>query len=190
MLKQFINQVQKRKLSKFHKAIFLDRDGIVNEVIMQNGQPSSPENFGELKLKKGIKTFLDHTRRLGFLNIIFTNQPDVARSIIPIKELNKMHRFIKKTLAINDIYFCPHDDHHNCECRKPKPGMLLQAIAKWNIDSKKSYTIGDRWKDIEAGKTIGSKTILWETQYNQSANNADFKVDSFLKTLRIIKNHL
>ncbi|MBI5051063.1 MAG: HAD family hydrolase, partial [Nitrospirae bacterium] len=142
------------------KAIFLDRDGVINKVLLNDGKPFSPRRFEEFVLIPDIEISLNSFRSMGFLNIIVTNQPDIARGLIEMQELNKMHNLLMEKLAIDDIIVCPHDDADDCRCRKPKAGMLLDGSKKWNIDIKKSFLIGDTWKDIEAGKSAGCKSIL------------------------------
>lgn len=168
-----------------NRAIFLDRDGVINKVIMKNGNPYSPRKFEEFELLPGIKTVLINFKNNGFQNIIVTNQPDIARNLMEWDELNKIHDYIRKELPIDDIRICPHDDSYNCECRKPKPGMLYKAAGDFDIDLKKSFVIGDRWKDIEAGRCAGCNTILINAVYNKDVS-ADFKVNDLLEACDLI----
>ena len=171
------------------KAIFLDRDGVVNKVIIRGGTPSSPWNIGEFELLPGIQVALKEFKKMGFLNIIFTNQPDVARGFLTIQELEQMHNVILRAIPVNEITFCPHDNADNCLCRKPKPGMLIMAAKKWGIDLKNSYVIGDGIKDIEAGKAAGCKTFLIKKPYNKKTRKtSDFIVSNLGETINIIKN--
>ncbi len=170
---------------KKHKALFLDRDGIINEIVFREKKHVSPRTFKEFKLKKGIERFLQKAKKAGFLRIIVTNQPDIARKLMKAKELEKMHNLIKRELLIDEIFYCPHDDADNCPCRKPNPGMLMDAAKKWQINLGKSFIVGDSWKDMGAGENAGCKTILWQTDYNQK-NQADFKIKTFSEILKII----
>jgi len=167
------------------RAIFLDRDGIINEVIIKDGKPFSPRNIEEFVLLLGIDEFLKISKRFGFLNIVITNQPDISRRLLEISELNKMHKIIMDKLPIDDILVCIHDDMDNCDCRKPKPGLILKAAEKWNIDLSKSFMIGDRWKDVGAGKSAGCKTILLDALHNRDIT-ADYRVRSILEIPEII----
>lgn len=169
---------------KTRRAIFLDRDGVINKVLLNNGKPFSPRKFHEFGLIQNIEGTLISFKEMGFLNIIITNQPDIARGLMKTEELERMHSLIKKSLMIDDIYVCPHDDSDNCSCRKPKPGMLFDASKKWNIDLSGSYLIGDTWKDVEAGKLAGCKTILIEMPYNQGIE-CDFRVASLAEVADI-----
>ena len=168
-----------------NRAIFLDRDGVVNKVILKDGKPCSPRTIKELILNDGIADFLAQTRKAGFLNIVFTNQPDIARGLMDSKNLQIIHEFLRKNLAIDDIYSCPHDDVDNCFCRKPKPGMLIEAAKKWDIDLDESFTIGDQWKDAQAGTNAGCITILLDYPYNKNAE-CDFRSTDLRSALEFI----
>jgi len=171
-----------------NKAIFLDRDGVINKVIMRNGKPSSPWKLKEFEILPDVKECLVAFKKMGFLNIIFTSQPDISRGFLKIEDLEKMHEIIDKTLLVDEIRFCPHDDKDNCSCRKPKPGLILEAVQKWSIDLRESYVIGDTWKDIGAGKAVGCKTFLLRREYNKGfQKDYDFEVSNLKKTVEIIK---
>lgn len=155
---------------------------------MRNGKPSSPWKLEEFEILPDVKEYLEASKKMGFLNIVFTNQPDISRGFLKIEDLEKMHKIISETLPIDEIKFCPHDNQDNCSCRKPKPGLILEAVKKWSIDLKKSYVIGDGWKDIGAGKAAGCKTFLLRREYNKDyQEDYDFEVDNLKKTVEIIK---
>jgi D-glycero-D-manno-heptose 1,7-bisphosphate phosphatase len=96
------------------RAIFLDRDGVINQVVLRDGKPFSPRTVKEFALCDGIGSFLAQSRKAGFLNIVITNQPDIARGLMDSKVLEAMHDSIKKHLSVDDILVCPHDDRDNC----------------------------------------------------------------------------
>ncbi len=169
------------------KAIFLDRDGIINNVILKNEKPFSPRSFKEFDLREGIRDVLDSFKKLGFINIIVSNQPDIARGLLERQDLDEMSRVIRENLPVDDIYVCTHDNDDNCHCRKPKPGMLTDAVEKWEIDISKSFLIGDNWKDIDAGKNAGCTTILLDYPYNKKIS-ADFRIENFESAIKIVKN--
>ncbi len=169
------------------KAIFFDRDGVINKVILKDGKPFSPRKFEEFKLLDGIREVLERFKAEGFLNIVITNQPDVARGMMDWETVEKIHKFIEENLPIDDIFVCPHDDIDNCHCRKPKPGMLLEAAKKWHINLKESFMIGDSWKDIEAGRAAGCATILLNNLYNKKVE-ADFRVRDIDLAMKITVN--
>ena len=170
------------------QAVFLDRDGIINEVLLREEKPFSPTKFEEFKVRSGVDETLRRFKEKGFLNIIVTNQPEVARGLLKEKELKRMHDFIREKLLIDDIMVCFHDDKDNCLCRKPKSGMLLDAANKWDIDLDKSFLIGDQWKDMHAGKSVGCTTIIINYPYNQEAG-ADFRVKDLQSCVEIILNN-
>jgi len=181
----------KKEKYKLRKAIILDRDGIINKIVIRNGKASSPRKLGEFKFLPNIKKYLESFREMGFLNIVFTNQPDISRGLLKREELRKMHKFISEILPIDEIKFCPHDDNDNCSCRKPKPGLILEAAKKWSIDLKKSYVIGDGWKDMAAGKRAGCKTFLMRRKYNKNLQSGfDFGVNNLKEVIKIIRKPL
>jgi len=172
-----------------NKALFWDRDGVLNKIIMRDGKPSSPWRIEEFEILPDVKRCLEKTKEMGFLNIVFTSQPDISRGFLKTEELEKMHRIISKTLSVDEIKFCPHDDKDNCECRKPKPGLIVEAVKKWSIDLDKSYVVGDSWKDIKAGKSVGCKTFLLRKKYNKDyKEDYDFEINSLKQMVEIIKN--
>ena len=145
------------------KAIFLDRDGVINKTIIKNGLPFAPTSFDLLEILPGVKESILRLKKLNFVCLVVTNQPDVSRGIIEKKTVVKINNYLRDEIKLDDFFVCYHDDHDNCKCRKPKSGLLLDAGKKWDINLKKSYMIGDRWKDIEAGKCAGCKTCLLYT---------------------------
>lgn len=153
------------------QAIFLDRDGVINSTIIKEGKSFSPRKFEDFKLVDGVKDILERFKAREWLNIIVTNQPDIARGLMKKEELQKMHNLIRENLPVDDIFICPHDDADNCNCRKPKPGMLLEAAKKWDIDLNESFMIGDSWKDIEAGRNAGCTTLLIDSPYNKQIDS-------------------
>tara|TARA_B100001093_G_scaffold519622_1_gene609504 strand:+ start:4317 stop:4865 length:549 start_codon:yes stop_codon:yes gene_type:complete len=171
---------------KLKKAIFFDRDGIINKVILKKNKPHPPSKISEFELVDGIKNLLEFTKQNGFLNIIVTNQPDAQRGSIKKSDIEEINNFILKSLPIDKIYVCwdAHDNMSNL--RKPLPGMLLQAKEDFFIDLKLSYMIGDRWKDINAGFSVGCKTIFMNYNYDEKLRNKpDFIIDD-LKTIKSI----
>lgn len=170
------------------KAVFFDRDGIINKIIVRSdGYVSSPRKFEEFVFIDGIKELMEKLKEDNFLNIIITSQPEIYRGLLKIEELERIHSHMNEILPIDDIFVCLHDDCHNCDCRKPKPGMLIEAMKKWDIDLSKSFMVGDSPKDIEVGRNVGCKTILLETQYNINKKiHPHFKVQSILDIFNII----
>lgn len=145
-------------------AIFLDRDGVINHVIMRAPDwPASPRELHEWQWTDHVHEGVHQLHEAGFLLIVVTNQPEVARKQLTLKQLADLHNLMRRELPeLDDIYTCIHDTADNCNCRKPRPGMLLAAAEKWGIDLQNSWMVGDRAKDIEAGRTAGCKTCLIE----------------------------
>ncbi len=149
------------------KAVFLDRDGVINQPIVINDHPFPPSMVNGLEIYPDVLESCELLKSLGFLLIIATNQPDVARHTISLPEVEKINKEIMMQLPIDDIMMCCHDNDDNCSCRKPLPGLLLKAGNDWNIDFLDSYMIGDTSKDIEAGYRANCSTILIEKDYYQ-----------------------
>jgi len=143
-----------------NRAVFLDRDGVVNETLMVEGIPVTPKKVEDFRILPGVKKALSALKRAGYFIFVVTNQPDIPRGTLTHEELDKMHAVLASSLPVDKIYVCAHDNEDACDCRKPKPGMLLQAAEEWGLDLAASYMIGDRWKDTEAGAAVGCTTIL------------------------------
>lgn len=141
------------------KAVFLDRDGVINRAIIKDGRPYPPANRQELEIPADVASALTALKTAGFLLIGVTNQPDVARGTTPRAMVEEINAELLNTLPIDAILVCYHDDADNCVCRKPRPGLLLQAAAQRQIDLTQSFMIGDRWRDIEAGQQAGCQSI-------------------------------
>lgn len=148
-----------------NKCIFWDRDGVVNYPIIIDGKSHPPDCVEHLKLVFGIRQLMEKTCKMGYLNIVVTNQPDFARGTQTKEEIEKINNAIIEYLPLDDLFVCYHDNEDNCECRKPKAGMLIEAKNKYNIDFSHSWMVGDSCKDIEAGKKVGCKTILISNEF-------------------------
>ena len=135
----------------------------------------------------GIKKPLIELNKNGYYLFIVSNQPDISRGNIKKGTIEKINKIILKELPVKEIYTCPHEDFHNCKCRKPKPGMILELAERWKIDLKKSFIIGDNWKDMKAGEVAGCITILLDTDYNKEVD-ADYRVKDIKSASLIIKS--
>ena len=170
-----------------NKAIFLDRDGVLNASVVINGKPYPPENLEQLEILPGVKGAIDLFKQHGFLCIIITNQPDVARGKISLSAVEEINKYLLTALALDDCYCCYHDDKECCECRKPKPGSILNAARKYNINLDESYMVGDRWRDIEAGQNAGCRTIFVDNNYDEKHPlNPTYTVKTLLETANLI----
>jgi D-glycero-D-manno-heptose 1,7-bisphosphate phosphatase len=152
------------KINKF-KNIFLDRDGIVNDVILRNDIVSSPRSLEEFKFRDD---FLNFAKKIDKNHNFFlvTNQPDVKRKLLKLDDLQNMHDQLMNILPFKKLFVCVHDDEDNCSCRKPKPGMILEAISTNNLQHNECIMIGDSIKDIQSANSAGISTLLLDTNYN------------------------
>lgn len=171
-------------------AVFCDRDGVLSCALVQDGIPYPPRSLGELALESGVTEGCRDLHDASMLIIVVTNQPDVARGALDTMELRKMHRRLARLLPLDAIYVCTHDDGDDCDCRKPKPGMLYTAAGQLGIDLSESYVIGDRWRDIAAGRQAGCRTIHIDRRYRErQPDSADFVADDFLEAVQWILRH-
>jgi D-glycero-D-manno-heptose 1,7-bisphosphate phosphatase len=170
---------------KTRRAVFLDRDGVVNEVVFRDGIPASPRSLEEFVWVDGIQEAIARLKAASFHVFVITNQPDVARKKLASAVVEQISETIRQSLPIDDILVCPHDNPDACTCRKPLPGMLLSLAELWQIDLRQSFIIGDSWKDMSAGKSAGCKTILIERQYN-AGTESDYKAANLSDTVDII----
>jgi D-glycero-D-manno-heptose 1,7-bisphosphate phosphatase len=150
-------------------ALFLDRDGVVFRALVRDGKPYCAQSVAELTMLPGVVDALQKTRTLGMLNIVVTNQPDVARGTLAREVVEHMHAIMRLVLPIDDVMVCYHDDADGCACRKPKPGMLLEAAQRHGVDLARSYMVGDRWRDVEAGRAAGCVAIWMPGNYGETA---------------------
>ena len=149
------------------RAVFLDRDGVINRAFVRDGKPLPPPTLQELEILPGVPEALHDLKEYGYELLVVTNQPDVGRGKLSRQTLDAMHKSLSASLPIDDIFVCSHTDEDKCDCRKPLPGMLLEAARKHNVDLAASFMVGDRWRDVEAGYNVGSKTILIDYGYSE-----------------------
>lgn len=152
-------------MTSLRRAVFLDRDGVLNDIVERNGEPASPRSLDRFRLAADI----DRVKRLrdaGFLVFIVTNQPDIARGHTTHRLLDQMVDAIRSRIHVDDVRVCPHDDAAGCECRKPKPGMILDLARHWHVDMSRSWMIGDMWRDVDAARAAGVRPVLIRRSYN------------------------
>lgn len=147
------------------RAVFLDRDGVINAAVVCDGKPYPPATAEALEILPGVVLALQRLRDAGYLLVVVTNQPDVARGTQSQDVVDSIHARLKRQLPIGEFRVCPHDDVDGCVCRKPKPGMLQAVAAERGIDLALSFMVGDRWRDIEAGRSAGCSTIFIDYAY-------------------------
>jgi D-glycero-D-manno-heptose 1,7-bisphosphate phosphatase len=169
------------------RAVFLDRDGVLNRAIVRDGKPHPPPNVSELEILPGVEEALKALRAAGYLLIVVTNQPDVARGETTKEEVEKINATLSSTLPIDEFRTCYHDSEAGCDCRKPRPGALIASASLHDIDLRRSYMVGDRWRDAEAGRRAGCKTIFVDYGYQEKQPEAvDYRVTSLSEAAEII----
>ena len=149
--------------------MFLDRDGVLNEAVVRDGKPYPPANAASLRIFTGTAEALARLKERGYLLLVVTNQPDVARGKQKRETIEEINSRLRTELPLDDVLTCYHDDTDDCDCRKPQPGMIKRAAQHHCIDLSLSYMIGDRWRDIDAGANAGCKTILIDRGYAERA---------------------
>jgi D-glycero-D-manno-heptose 1,7-bisphosphate phosphatase len=170
-----------------NKAIFLDRDGVLNEAIIINNNPFPPRDLNEVNIINGVKDALFNLKKAGFKLIVITNQPDVARGTTNMDTVKSINNYLMKQLPLDSILVCYHDDTDKCSCRKPLPGNIFQGAKKFKVDLSKSYIVGDRWKDIEAGAAAGCTTFFIDNNYNKDMKSIpNYFVRSLSEASKII----
>jgi D-glycero-D-manno-heptose 1,7-bisphosphate phosphatase len=155
-------------LSAPTKAVFLDRDGVLNEALVRGGKPFSPMTMAEVVVPSDVPDALAMLRQHGFRLIMVTNQPNIARGTQSRESVYAINRHLQEGLGLDAVEVCEHDDADHCDCRKPNPGMLLRAAKRDHIALTESFMVGDRWRDVEAGRRAGCRTILIGHGYSET----------------------
>lgn len=169
------------------KAVFLDRDGVINRATVRDGKPYPPKSLDEVEILPGVEAAVRILRNAGFLSVVVSNQPDVARGTQSRATVESINRHLGSTLNIDHFQICYHDDGDNCHCRKPKPGLLLDAAALLGIELRSSVLVGDRWRDISAGRAAGCKAVWIDYGYKErKPENFDFRTTSLQDAARWI----
>ena len=169
------------------KAVFLDRDGVINRAVVRDGKPFPPAGLHDFEILPGVEGALQTLRERGFWLCVVTNQPDVARGTQDRSVVEAMHDHLRNRLPLDAFQVCYHDDSDACHCRKPKPGLLLDAAAKHAISLTNSYMIGDRWRDIDCGYSANCTTIFIDHGYREALNKQPhFRVPDLEAATRII----
>ncbi len=151
------------------RAVFLDRDGVLNRPVVRNGRPHPPATLGELEILGDAADTLRALKEAGFLLVSVTNQPDVARGTQRREVVEEINAAIRAALPLDDMLVCYHDDADGCPCRKPGPGLLKDAAKRHRIDLGASFLVGDRWRDVEAGHAAGCTVVLIDYGYSERA---------------------
>lgn len=169
------------------RAVFLDRDGVINRTTVHEGVPHPPMHPGELELLPGVAEALAALAEHGFALVVVTNQPDVARGMQTRALVEQINQALLSRLPLDTIDVCYHDNADGCTCRKPLPGLLVAAAQREQIDLSQSFMVGDRWSDIAAGTAAGCTTFLLDAPYNQRQRCApDYVVASLFEAAQQI----
>jgi D-glycero-D-manno-heptose 1,7-bisphosphate phosphatase len=172
-------------MSSLRPGVFLDRDGVINRLVWRQGQAVSPRSFSEFVLADGIQEAVKLLKAAGLPVFVVTNQPDIARQKMAAAALEQMTAAVYQALPIDDLRICPHDNGDDCACRKPRPGMLIELAAQWQIELSRSFIVGDSWKDMVAGQQAGCRTVLITRDYNQKTES-DFAVMDVVAAAHLI----
>ena len=171
------------------RAVFLDRDGVINQVKVIDGKPYPPDSASEFTIFPGVLEACQKLKRAGFLLVVATNQPDVGRGTMKREIVEAIHAHMQKLLPLDRVEVCYHPGKGDsiCDCRKPKPGMLRRAALALNIDLQASWIVGDRWRDIDCGHAAGCRTVLIEYNYDESLKQQpDFRAANLLAAAELI----
>jgi D-glycero-D-manno-heptose 1,7-bisphosphate phosphatase len=142
------------------RAVFLDRDGVINRNVLRGNVTHPPDRVEDFELLPSVVEAAQQLVEAGFVLVVVTNQPDVARGKQKREVVEQMNDIVRSALPVLDVLACYHDNADGCACRKPKPGMLLEAAQRWEIDLARSFLVGDRWSDVLAGQAAGCRTVL------------------------------
>ena len=152
---------------QLHKAVYLDRDGVINSALERDSKPYPPRNLGEFEILPGVPEACAKLKAAGFLLVVATNQPDVGRGTLKKEIVEAIHAEMRRQLPLDRVEVCYHpgQGQSDCDCRKPKPGMLLSAARELGIDLAQSWMVGDRWRDVDCGHAAGCRTIFIDCGY-------------------------
>jgi D-glycero-D-manno-heptose 1,7-bisphosphate phosphatase len=146
-------------------AVFIERDGVLNRVRVQGRHQVGPVGMEEFVINQSAAPLLSQLREAGFRLIVTTNQPGLSRGYQSRRELDRMHDMLRRTLPLDDIFVCPHDEMDECPCRKPRPGLLIEAGYKWHLNLEQSFVLSDKWQDAEAGRSAGCTSLLLDSPW-------------------------
>jgi D-glycero-D-manno-heptose 1,7-bisphosphate phosphatase len=174
------------------RAVFIERDGVLNEVRLGPKHQITPLTLEEFKLKTEAHDPLRRLKAAGFVLIVTTNQPGLSRGYQSRRELDRMHDLLRRAFPVDDILMCPHDEADHCPCRKPKPGLLIEAGFKWHLSLDHSFVISDKWQDAEAARTAGCTSVMLQSPWIGQVHH-DFVLSDLTKVtdkILSLKHHL
>lgn len=169
------------------RAVFLDRDGVLNQVIVSNNVSYPPAAVEQLEIMPGAVEATAQLRKMGFYLLVVTNQPDVARGRQTKERVEAINRYLQAELGLDAVYTCYHDSSDGCNCRKPLPGLLFQATREYPIRLEKSFMVGDRYNDVQAGRQAGCATFLFDQGHaGKPTVEPNYRVNSLAEVVNII----
>jgi D-glycero-D-manno-heptose 1,7-bisphosphate phosphatase len=145
--------------------VFIERDGVLNKARVEHLQQVSPAVFSDFQICKGARVPLQRLKAAGFVLIATTNQPGLSRGCQSRRELDRMHDALRRELPLDDVLVCPHDETDHCPCRKPNPGLLVEAGFTWHLDLDRCFVISDKWQDAEAARAVGCTSLLIQSPW-------------------------
>ncbi len=150
-------------------AVFIERDGVLNEVRVERQHAVSPLTLEDFRVNREAVPLLQKLKADGLLLFVTTNQPGLSRGYQSRRELDRMHELLRTTFALDDILVCPHDETDGCSCRRPKPGLLMEAGFKWRLSLDHCFVISDKWQDAEAARAVNCTSLLLQSPWNGTA---------------------
>lgn len=175
-------------VESYKKAFFLDRDGVLIKTDVHNGKPYAIHCEDQFELLPKVKKSIDIIKKNNYMVIVITNQPDVGNNLISKDRVIKINQLLMKNIHIDDLFVCYHSQSMKCSCRKPNIFFFNQAVKKHNISLKKSYMVGDRYSDIEAGYNAGCQTIFINRNYSENKPTfQNFNAESLFQAVNNLK---
>jgi D-glycero-D-manno-heptose 1,7-bisphosphate phosphatase len=169
------------------RAVFLDRDGVINESISVGGFPRPPSTVKEVRILEGVVEAIQLLKSNNLIPVVVTNQPDVARGKTTQSKIEEINRHIGFLSNIEHFYTCIHDDSDLCNCRKPAPGLITKSAQELGLDLTSSFMVGDRWRDVSAGQAAGCRCFFIDYSYPEKPPSKPFTaVSSLLEAVRVI----
>ena len=170
-----------------HRAVFFDRDGVLNRSDVRDGKPYAPRRYVDVDVYPEVAPQLSRLRAAGFILVVVTHQPDIGNGLVDPAEVARMNDRLRHELPVADVYCCPHTRSDDCACRKPRPGMLVEAASRFGIALPHSFMVGDRAGDIQAGIAAGCRTVFIDRAYaEETPVGADWNVGSLSDAVNLI----
>ena len=152
------------------RAVFLDRDGVLNALVIREGTAVSPRAMEDFAIVPEARASVARLKDAGYRVFVITNQPDIARGRMSSAVLDEMLRALRAEVPLDDIAVCTHDDADDCDCRKPRAGMLHALAERWQVDLGRSVVVGDSWRDMHAGRAANCKTVMLGEATDEAAD--------------------